>query len=230
MHDHEEHVVKEEKTDVPQPCCSAGECCPSASDGPKRWKTIVFVLIVIGAGVVLANSLMRNAKLEKPAEGFAAVQMDAGADTPSRSMDTAMTEAPQGTKDQKNAASLSPAELDSLATLNEVATDADAVFVLLTEQNQAGSQAMAGEVEAAAQKIQSTGTQVAVFKLKQTAPEFAQFAQQVSVPCVLALVKGAGMDAVSGEITETRLMQAYVAASRPTSSCCAPGESCPSQE
>jgi hypothetical protein len=35
-----------------------------------------------------------------------------------------------------------------------------------------------------------------------------------SVPGVLAMVKGRGMSAISGEITEDKLVQGYVAASR----------------
>jgi hypothetical protein len=225
MNDHEEHVVKEEKTDEPKPCCSGGDCCPSGSDGAKRWKTVLFALIVIGAGVVLANSLIRNSKADKPAQAFALPQVDGA----SKSSSPLKTETTDGAKEQKTASSLWRTELDSLASLNQVATEADAVFVLLTAKDQNDDQAMAGEIEAAAQKIQAKGTQVAAFRLKHSAPEYAQFAAQVSVPCVLALVKGAGMDAVSGEINEARLMQAFVAASRPATACCAPGETCSSQ-
>jgi hypothetical protein len=40
---------------------------------------------------------------------------------------------------------------------------------------------------------------------------------------VLAMVKGRGMSGVTGEINEAKLLQAFVAASRATSSCCPPG-------
>jgi hypothetical protein len=226
MNDHEEHVVKEEKTDEPKPCCSGGDCCPSGSAGAKRWNTVLFALVVIGAGVVLANSLIRNSKADKPAQAFALPKVEAESNPPSPSM----TGTADPAKDQKTTSPLWQVELDSLASLNQVATDADAVFVFLTAPDQEDSQAMTGEIEAAAQKIQAKGTQVAAFRLKHTAPEYAQFAAQVSVPCVLALVKGGGMDAVSGEISEARLMQAFVAASRPASACCAPGETCSPQQ
>jgi hypothetical protein len=223
MNEQEDRVVKEEKTDEAKPCCSGGDCCPSVSDRAKPWKTVLFALIVIGAGVVLANSLMRNSKADKPAQTFTLPQVDGQPDSPS-SLSTEPA-------DDAKASSLWRTELDSLASLNQVATDADAVFVFLTAKDQNDDQAMTGAIEAAAQKIQSKGTQVAAFKLKHSAPEYAQFAAQASVPSVLALVKGAGMDVVSGEINEARLMQAFVTASRPASACCPPGSTscCPEE-
>ena len=66
-------------------------------------------------------------------------------------------------------------------------------------------------------------TKVSAFRLKESAPEYANLVKQVSVPSVLVLVKGGGMKAVSKDITETKLLQAFVAASRPSGGCCPPG-------
>jgi hypothetical protein len=43
------------------------------------------------------------------------------------------------------------------------------------------------------------------------------------LPGMLVMSKGRGMGAVSGEITETKLLQAYVASSR-TGGCCPAGD------
>lgn len=221
--------MKEESVDKVQPCCDGGECCPSGTGRTQRWKTVIFVLIVIGAGAVLANSLMRKSETQKPAQGFATVPLASDSPASSPAGDAVAEDNPESAADRQNAASLWRKELDALASLNQVATHADAVFVLLAAPDQEGGNTVAGQIEAAAQKIQTKGTQVAAFRLKQTAPEYAQFAEQFSVPCVLALVKGGGLQPVSGEITETKLMQAYVTASRPAAGCCPDGSTgcCP---
>jgi hypothetical protein len=112
--------------------------------------------------------------------------------------------------------SLWKADLDSLASISKVAADSDAVFVLITAKDQLNDKTIITEIEAAAQKIIANGTKVSAFRLKESAPEYANLAKQVSVPSVLAMVKGLGMSAVSGEINETKLVQAFVAASRPS--------------
>ena len=119
--------------------------------------------------------------------------------------------------------SLWGAELETLASLNKVAADTDAVFILLLAKGQLSDQAITKEIEAAAQNIMANGTKVSAFRLKESATDYAQLAKQVSVPSVLAMVKGLGMSAVSGDITETKLVQAFVAASRPSGGCCPPG-------
>ena len=54
---------------------------------------------------------------------------------------------------------------------------------------------------------------VGIFTLKTTSPDYEKVLAQLSLPSVLAMVKGRGMSAVSGEITEAKLVQAYVSAS-----------------
>jgi len=117
--------------------------------------------------------------------------------------------------------------LDSMASLGKVAADTDAVFILLAADNQESNQTAIKQVEAAAQTIQSNGIRIAAFRLSQGAPNYANLTEQLSAPCVLALVKGGSVSGVSADqITESKLVQAYVAASRPSSGCCGPGASC----
>ena len=212
-----------ENADDLQPCCDGGSCCPSGSDGGgKRWKIAVFVLIVVAAGAVLANSLIKksNADADRSQQTFASFQMDDKSEAP-----CCPSEAEAESKDTpaKSALSLWGPDLDSLASLDNVATDTDAVFVFVAAGGPLNMQPVTGQIEAAVKKIKSNGVRVSVFRLKETAPEYVQLAEQVSVPCVLAMVKGGGMSTVSGEITEAKLVQAFVTASRPTSGCCPPG-------
>ncbi|MFH1718712.1 MAG: hypothetical protein ABIF19_15255, partial [Planctomycetota bacterium] len=116
---------------------------------------------------------------------------------------------------------------DSLASLNNVAADTDAVFILLAADDQEGSRAATEQIEAAAKMIRSNGTRISAFRLKQGAPNYANLTKQLSAPCVLAMVKGGGVSGVpAGQITETKLVQAFVTASSPSSGCCPPGVPC----
>ena len=57
------------------------------------------------------------------------------------------------------------------------------------------------------------GLKCGLFTLKAGSRDYDQIAAQMSVPGVLAMVKGRGMSAVSGDITEAKLVQGFVAAS-----------------
>ena len=107
--------------------------------------------------------------------------------------------------------------LSSLASLNDVAADKDAVFVFVPAKDGKQTATIRAQVKAAATKAQSRGASITAYMLSSDAEEYAQIIQQVSPPCVLAMVKGAGAIPVSGEITEAKLLEALVTASRPSS-------------
>lgn len=229
MNDDKEHISDREMADDVQSCCDGGDCCPSVSQsGGKNWKMLICILVLLAAGAVLARSFIgkSGADGDQSQQVFAPVLTDNMSDTPSVANDT---------KEQDIAGEAAPslwrAELDSLASLNKMATNTDAVFILLSAKDQQDSQTITKEIDAAAKKIQANGVRVSAFRLSQAAPEYAQLSKQVSIPCVLAMVKGGGMSAVSGEINEAKLVQAFVTASRPTSGCCPPGSTavCPPQ-
>ncbi len=250
MNDDKEQVSSQDSASDLQPCCDGGSCCTSGSDSAgKNWKIGVFILIVIAAGSVLARSIIRksDSSTEQGQSTFAAIQPEVIQDTPSPLKAEATTQDLTASKgdtetpavaNEKTEEDLpgkaSPAlwgpELDSLASLNKAAADIDAVFVLLAAEDQQDIQTITNEIEAAAKKIQAGGISISAFRLKQIAPNYANLTKQLSAPCVLAMVKGGGMSGVSADqITETKLVQAFVAASRPSSGCCPPGSgaSCP---
>jgi hypothetical protein len=208
--------VGQEVPDSPQACCpsgsAGGDCCPSpSSDAGKQWKAIIFAVIVLAAGVVAARSLINKSDSagDQTPQTFAGIEQVA----------------------EFEAASLWGEPLDSLESLNEAAGAAQAVFVLLAIEDQQKMEAVIQEVEAAAEKIQTNGTGISAFVLKKGTPDHLQLSEQFSPPCVLAMVKGCGANPVSGEITEGKLIQAFVAASRPSSGCgpagCGPAGCCP---
>ncbi len=107
--------------------------------------------------------------------------------------------------------------LDSLAALNELAADEDAVFVLLPDTDGEQTEAIRPEVEAATRLAQARGLAVTAYTLSAEAEEYSEVAQQMPLPCVLAIVKGAGALPVTDEITEETLWEALLASAQAAS-------------
>jgi hypothetical protein len=103
--------------------------------------------------------------------------------------------------------------ISGFADLNKLAADTTAVFVFLPGKTPDAGKAPTAQMQGAARTIEAQGKKVGLFTLKTGSRDYDQIAAQVSVPGVLALVKGRGMKAVEGEITETKLIQGFVAAS-----------------
>jgi hypothetical protein len=117
--------------------------------------------------------------------------------------------------------------LESLAELNKVAMDQDAVFIFIpTNKDEPASEATRAAVLSAHKTLGSKNIKVGLYTLKTTSPQYASLAPQVQAPAILVACKGRGMGAVNGEVTETKLLQVYVASSRAGGcgpSGCAPG-------
>jgi hypothetical protein len=227
--DNSEQTGSKESTSDMQPCCSSTSdtgCCPSGTDGGggKSWKTLVFVLIVVAAGAVLARSLIKksDSTTDQTPQGFATMLTEENDEASSQ----ANTMAKVQTSDRTEPTLWGP-ELDSLDSLGKVLPDTDAVFILLAAEDQLKTQHITKEVEAAAKKVQSGGTSISAFTLKKDTRDYARLARRYSVPSVLAMVKGRSIGVASGDITESKLIQAFVKASRPRSGCgpggCGPG-------
>ncbi|MHC4323611.1 MAG: hypothetical protein ACYSUX_04990 [Planctomycetota bacterium] len=227
MNDDKEQANSRQSASDPQSCCDGGSCCTSSSDDAiKRWKIIVFILILLAAGVVLARSFIRkaNSSANQGQQQFAIIQPESGSYIDAPSIADGTTEAEVS---NQPALSLWGKPLNSLASLGEAASDTDAVFILLAAEDQQDIQPITKEIEAAAKTIQAGGTRISAFRLMPGAPNYENLTKQLSDPCVLAMVKGCGLSGIpADQITETKLVQAFVAASRPASGCCPPGVPC----
>lgn len=122
--------------------------------------------------------------------------------------------------------------LDSISSLNTVAVDLDAVFILVPRKEK---ESVKKETETAMLGAQSTlktkGISVGLYTLRTAAPEYQAIIQQFSPPAIVVACKGRGMNAVPGDVTETELLQAFVAVSQAggcgAGSTCGPGnQSC----
>ena len=206
----------------------AAECGPECDcDTPglsTKGKVIVCLVVGLAAAAVLARGIIKNTAAEDDGDpqSFATALPVALAATPA----SPATNATEIAAEQKGKSTLWGDPLDSLATLNTVAAEKNAVFILVPAEDDVEVEKIKKQIEAAATKATARGTTMAAFILDKTAKDYAQITNQASAPCVLTMVKGGGMSVVSNEITEANLLQALVTASRPSGCGPAAGSSC----
>ncbi len=195
------------------PKAEAAACGPGcgchAGVPASRMRWIAGVVILLAAGVLVARAVMKNnsAPAATAASGFAALPVAGRASA-------SQADAAPATGDAAAIpVTVAVKELGALDELNAVASDTGGVFVFLADKNDPPMKAPLAQMRSAAKTIEAQGQKIGVFTLKTDSLDYAQVAAQVAVPCVIAMVKGRGMIPVSGDITETKLIQGYVAAS-----------------
>ena len=129
---------------------------------------------------------------------------------------TSATAAPGEPKPGATAAAVGK-PIGAFAELNQFAVETNAVFVFLPAKPPEATPLPTAPMQAAAKTIEAQGQKVGLFTLKADSHDYQEITAQTPVPSVLVLVKGRGMSAVSGEITETKLVQGFVAASNASS-------------
>ncbi len=183
--------------------CEPGCNCGKTGLGSKG-KMIICLVVVIAAAAVLGRSVSRKAVNETLQSQTAFASTVPVLTSPASTM-AIETKLSWGEP------------LKDMASLNQVATQTDAIYMYLYEKGQVADESVKRQIEQAAVKVQSGGAKMAFYTLDATSQDYAQITSQVPAPCVLAMVKGGGITVVSGEITEGKLLQAIVAASRPSS-------------
>lgn len=194
--------------------CGLGCNCGSSRAGKTAKWVICGVVAVAAIGVTLAR-VAGTKEAEKPSQGFA---------LPATSMANTPTIA-AGTNETAWAA-----PLKEMAALNTVATDTDAVFIVIPSTNEVRTAAIQQEVSAACATIVGRGTKTGKYLLSKDASDYKEVAGQIGAPAVLAMVKGRGMSVVADkDVTKDALLKAFVTASRPRQSCgpsgCGPSSS-----
>ncbi len=195
--------------------CGAGCNCHSTGPSNKaRWGIAAIVLIVAGVLVVRAMTKTDAPSTRTEASTFAAPGA-ASVTTPGATSAVPAASAPAPATGEV----VQPAEasvgtmIGTFAELNTVAASSDSVFVYLPGKQASSVKAPTTTMQAAMRTIQGQGAKCALFTLKAGAPDYDKLGPQMALPAVLAMVKGKGMSPVTGEITETKLVQGYVAAS-----------------
>jgi hypothetical protein len=196
------------KSEVCGPGCNCGQ--PSGNKKAKAVICLIVLLAVCGIFVYKAMSAKQSAPAITETE-FAA---------PIANQATGQEPAVKSVGDQKKVGEF----IDSLASLNKVAINQDAVFVFVPiKGNETVNKQITDAIASAEQKIKSSGVRIGLYTLQSSSPEYANIAAQLTLPGMLVMSKGRGMGSVSGEITEEKILQAYVASSRAGGGCCPSG-------
>lgn len=195
--------------------CTPGCACHSAGSMGRKRLILGTIVLLVAVALVARAVIKTNAAPSQP--DAAAFTSPIVAQTPSAESAAATPVAEAA----KPPATLVAKEIAAFSELNTLAMANDAVFVYVPGKDGTSSNPPAAALQSAATRIGSQG-KVGLFTLKAGTRDYEQIAAQMSVPGVVALVKGKGMSAVSGEITETKLIQGFVAASNCGPSGCGP--------
>lgn len=106
----------------------------------------------------------------------------------------------------------SGASLAAIAELNTEANKLDTVFLVIPGKDNAPASKETGAVLASVERtLNEKGLSTGIYTLKATSPDYPDVAAKVTPPGIAVLTKGRGIGFVSGGMSETKLMQAYVA-------------------
>ena len=177
--------------DAAATCCqpaagNVSSCCNPGEASWKKGKTLVSVIIIMAAIGVGANSFLSG----NSAQSYTTV--------PAKSFSAGLTEIPtvtaenssQGKPQTKQEEISLNRVLDSLQSLDTLAADKDVVFLVLPGEAQISSPAVPKQLGTVANNLWKSGQRVAVFTLKNSAPDHTQLASHFSVkafPCVVVL-------------------------------------------
>ena len=190
--------------------CDPESCSPTTagiavSQKNSKIKTLLFVFILLAAFAVTAYSLSEKSLSTQPTDGQSASAL------------TLLQMQPQD-----NNKSTCGATLNSIRALEMASENKEAIFVLLPHKNDEKNQPIAQLVNSVVKKLNDKGKKVKAYTLNKDAAGFDKFAKEKSVesfPCVLVLGSGCNPPGLSKEITEEKLLAAYVKTTLPPSEC-----------
>lgn len=218
-----------EATAVSAPSTGSGcgpECDCNKPLKKSKVKFVIPVIVLLAAAGILGYKLLGPKQtVAKPAtEAFAAAPGgNSAADTvlPAKAVPAEQVKAPPAVEKPKTAVQTAAKTvrvgeyLASLGDLNKVAMDKDAVFIVIPIKDDESVAKIIAEAISASQKaIESKGMKIGVYTLSSGSPEYPKIAPQITLPGLIVMSKGRGMAGVQGDITEDKILQAYVASSR----------------
>ncbi len=207
---------------APSACCqssggNASSCCNPKDGSWSKGKMLISAIIMLAAFGVGASSFVRvtTAQSEKisPARSFAAA-LDEHPASPEVDLDKV--------KPRPQREEILFEILSSLQTLDTLAADKDVVFIIMLDQGQQSSRTNCKQIALVLNKLRASGQKIAAFTLGNTGPDYDRLVQHFAVksfPCVVVIGRQGIASAVSGDITETRLYNAFVQAFKPTACC-----------
>ncbi len=216
---------------IPSTCCQpvqggSSTCCNPENPSWRKGKLIISAIIIAAAIAVGANSFFNG-----NAASYTTM--------PAKSFSAGLSGIPAVTSDNRNTQTKAEEValnrvLDSLQSLDTLAADKDVVFLVLSADLKPPAPEVPKQLGTVAKNLANAGQKIGVFTIKTGAPDYDRLVRHFSVnafPSVVILSRQGSASAVSGDITEARLYNAFVLASQ-SASCC-PGQGsascCPPQ-
>ena len=181
-----------------------------SNKAPKKqwWKIAIFTLVIllVAGAVTYALTTRSSAASSGPLSN---------GDVPSLGSNTS----------QNAPASTGVGDLNWVKNLPAKLADHDLIFVILPDSDSNSTNTLATRVAGAAAKIEARGVRVETLTLSTSDPELSITAERLAIaqlPAVIAIGPSGNGLILTGDITEGKLLQAYLTASQPV---CAPGSS-----
>ena len=109
----------------------------------------------------------------------------------------------------------SGAVVPAISALNTVAAKLDTVFLLIPSKDNAPATKETSEILASVERVlKGQGIKTGIFTLQTDSPDYPNIAAKASAPGIAVFTRGRGIGVVSGGLTQTNLIQAYVASTR----------------
>jgi len=224
-------MESENETAVCGPGCSCGT--PS---GSARMKTVVSLIVLLAVGGIVAykaTSAKENASNNSAAKSeatFTVAQTTGKAASEGAFQLTGAAEQkkvekgpiPESATMAANAATTQSSDggkrigesLESLSDLSIVAITEDAVLIFVpAKTDERAAEKTSAAVFAAQRTLKRSNITLGLYTLTASSPDYSAISKQVQTPAILVASKGKGMAAVSGDVTETKLLQAFVSSS-----------------
>jgi hypothetical protein len=188
-----------------QASACGSECGCHDTGTQSKTRRIIGALVLVAAMALVARGVVKSnaAPPETSGQAFAlpiaATNASAAAPTTEKNVET----------------------IAALAELNVVAAKLDGVFLFLPGKEGTSGNSPAATMNKAARTIEAQGKKIGLFTLVPSSKDYDQI-KGITFPAILAMVKGRGASPISGEITETKLVQGFLAASS-AGGCCSGG-------
>ena len=197
------------------PACGPGCGCgtPSGNRKLKLAVSLVMLLAVASIFIYKASAAKNNASNNTPTK--APVAFAFAPPLPTTMPEAASQPSAIATPEVAKADQKVGEYLESLSALNKVAINQDAVFVFIpAPKNDLADDKTNTALLAAQRTLKAAKITLGLYTLRSSSADYAGISAQVQAPAILVATKGKGMTAVSGDMTEIKLLQAFMTSSR----------------
>ncbi len=181
--------------------CGPGCSCGTSGSG-GRGRMLAGTAVLLVAGVLVVRAVTKDNGIEPATpktEGFSALT------DPVKAPATAPADKPAEVAEALK-------EIASFTELNAVAMGSAGVFIYVPAADASSGKSPLKLMQGAARTIepQLGGKKIGLFSLKSGSVDYEQLKGQMPLPGVIVLVPGGRMMPVTGDITETKLIQGFV--------------------